>query len=84
MDARDRQQRARSNNPEAQSYASDVFDSLDADRSGYLDENEFGIAMTNLGFAGSRADANAVFYAVGSNGRISKKDFVDYWVANHN
>jgi len=72
-------------NAEARIYAGDVFDNVDADRSGYLDQGEFNVVMTNLGFGGGSADRTAVFFAlVGSNGAINRRDFVDYWVANHN
>merc|ERR1719502_41488 len=77
--------RGTGDNPEARIYAGDVFDNVDVDRSGYLDQGEFNLVLTNLGFAGGQGDRSAVYYALaGSNGQINRRDFVDYWVANHN
>ena len=60
----------------------DIFQSLDTDGSGYLDEKELSAAATKLGFPfKDTAELKATFKSIDKdgNGRITDNEFIEWW-----
>jgi len=61
-----------------------LFKELDADHSGYLDEEEIGQAAAKLGFPfKTKAELQAEFKLLDENGdgKISEREFINWWNA---
>ena len=63
---------------------SEVFDALDADRSGALDVSEVQVLAAKLGLVMATANAEEMLRAMDTDGdgEVSKEEFVSWWQAN--
>ena len=63
---------------------SEVFDALDADRSGALDLSEVQVLAAKLGLVMATANAEEMLRAMDTDGdgEVSKEEFVSWWQAN--
>jgi len=64
----------------------DVFDAIDSDENGFLEENELKEVAIILGFDMSARDLNNAFHEMDreKRGRVSILDFVDWWTKSSN
>jgi len=66
--------------------ASNIFRQADRDFSGFLNKKEWKRAMRMLGITFNKYDAKRLFFMVDTDrsGRISEREFCEYWVYQKN